>query len=225
MRRSRSQLDCLLNFFNPVPDSLARVIRYIRNLRDGKKDGKVYVLKISKDEIFKNSINGSEYSLVQLQEAKSFVDTYSGNSDVFSMNPTIYDYFVEIVGNKEMRQEMVNIVSQDDGSGKMVNENNREYGGYITNNAVKAAEPGEMSNKNGATINIPEGYSTFHSHPSGIDYQNNKMYQQFPTIKDIINSEGFTSYVFGRYDGVVYIYNNNGILSTIPHNFFVDFKK
>jgi hypothetical protein len=37
-------------------------------------------------------------------------------------------------------------------------------------------------------------------------------------------AKGFTSYVFGRYDGVVYIYNAKGILSTIPHKHFVKFK-
>ena len=205
--------------FGDFVDNRGRIIG-----NDGKNDGKVYVLKISKDEVFENSINGSEYSLVQLQEAKSFVDTYSGNSDVFSMNPTIYDYFVEIVGNKEMRKQMVDIVTIDDGSRKWVDDNRREYGGYIANNTIIGVKPGGISNENGATINIPEGYSTFHSHPSGIA-PNNYGFAQPPSETDIKNAKGFTSYVFGRYDGIVYIYNVNGILSTIPHKRFVNLKK
>ena len=206
--------------FGDFVDNKGRIIG-----NDGIDDRKVYVLLISKGEVFENSINGSKYSLNQLRKAKTFIEDYSGNADVFSMHPEIYDYFIEIVGNKDLRQEMVKIVSQDDGSGSWVDDNRREYGGFITNNTVNAVAPGEISNENNATIKIPGGFPTFHTHPSGIDYQNKKVFQQHPTVKDIINSEEYTSYVFGRLDGIVYIYNNHGILSTIPHNFFVDFKK
>ena len=205
--------------FGDFVDNKGRIIG-----NDGIDDGKVYVLKISKGEVFENSINGSEYSLDQLYEAKAFVEDNSGNADVFAMRPDIYDYFVEIVGDEYMRQQMVDIVSRDDGSGKWVDNNRREYGGYIANNTVIEVEPGEPSDDKGATIKIFEGYSTFHSHPSGID-SNNYGFSQPPSDIDIKNTKGFTSYVFGRYNGIVYIYNTNGILSTIPHKRFISFKK
>ena len=205
--------------FGDFVDNRGRIIG-----NDGKYDGKVYVLKISKDEVFENSINGSEYSLVQLQKAKRFVKNYSGNADVFSMNSVVYDYFVEIVGDEDMRKQMVDIVTRDDGSSKWIDDNRREYGGFITNNTVNAVPPGEISNENTATINIPSGFSTFHSHPSGID-SNNYGFSQPPSDIDIENAGSLTSYVFGRYNGTVYIYNANGILSTMPHKRFINFKK
>ena len=187
---------------------------------DGIDDGKVYVLKISKGEVFENSINGSEYSLDQLYEAKTFVEDYSGNADVFAMRPDIYDYFVEIVGNKDLRQEMVNIVGNDNGVRNYNEDNRREYGGYVVGDKVTMATPGKIDT---GTINLYNTSTSFHSHPSGIDPNTNKVFQQYPSINDIKNNKGYTSYVFGRNCGVVYIYNNNGIISTIPHKYFVTF--
>ena len=82
--------------FGDFVDNKGRIIG-----NDGINDGKVYILKVSKDEIFENSINGSEYSLEELQNAKTFVEDYSGNADVFSMQPDVYNYFVETVGDME----------------------------------------------------------------------------------------------------------------------------
>lgn len=96
-------------------------------------------------------------------------------------NPEVYDCFVEIVGDEDMRQQMVDIVSRDDGSGKWVDNNRREYGGYIANNTVIEVKPGEPSDDKGATIKIHEGYSTFHSHPSGVD-SNSNGFSQPPSI-------------------------------------------
>ena len=139
-------------------------------------------------------------------------------------NPKVYDCFVEIVGDEELRQQIVDVVSKHNGSGEWIDDNRREYGGYITNNTVIEAEPGELSNDDGATIKLFEGYSTFHSHPSGID-SNNGRFSQPPSDIDITNAKGFTSYVFGRNNGKVYIYNAKGILSTLPHKRFISFKK
>ena len=179
-------------------------------------------MKISKNEVFEKSINGSEYSLDELQEAKNFVKDYSGNTDVFAMRPDIYDYFVEIVGNVESRQEMANIVMHDNGVRNYKEDNRREYGGYVVGNKVTMATPGKID---AGTINLYNTSSTFHSHPSGIEPNTNKIFVQHPSYADIKNNKGHTSYVFGRYDEVVYIYNDKGILSTIPHKFFVRFKK
>ena len=56
-------------------------------------------------------------------------------------NPKVYDCFVEIVGDEELRQQIVDVVSKDNGSGEWIDDNRREYGGYITNNTVIEAEP------------------------------------------------------------------------------------
>ena len=203
-------------------DFVDRKGRIIGN--DGINDGKVYVLKISKYDFFRPYESGSDQSWWSLYKAKKFVKKNTENKEAFLNNPEVYDCFVEIVGDEDMRQQMVDIVSRDDGSGKWVDNNRREYGGYIANNTVIEVKPGETSDDKGATIKIYEGYSTFHSHPSGVD-SNSNGFSQPPSDIDIENTKGFTSYVFGRYNGTVYIYDANGILSTIPHKWFVSFKK
>ena len=154
--------------FGDFVDNKGRIIG-----NDGINDGKVYILKVSKDEIFENSINGSEYSLEELQNAKSFVKDYSGNADVFLMKPDVYDYFVEVVGNKELRQEMVNIVGHDNGVRSHKEDNRREYGGYVIEDKVTMATPGKID---AGTINLRNTSTTFHSHPSGIDPNTNKVF-------------------------------------------------
>ena len=52
--------------------------------------------------------------------------------------------------------------------------------GDVDNGKIKI----EVKDENQKNIFVP----TFHSHPSGIDYQNNMKFQQFPSIDDIINS-------------------------------------
>ena len=203
--------------FGDFVDNKGRIIG-----NDGINDGKVYILKVSKDEIFENSINGSEYSLEELQNAKTFVEDYSGNADVFSMQPDVYNYFVETVGDMEFRQEMVNIVGQDNGVRNYKEDNRREYGGYVVEDKVTMSTPGKID---AGTISLHNTSTTFHSHPSGIDPNTNKVFLQHPSKTDIENNIGFTSYVFGRYNDMVYIYNNKGILSKIPVKHFVEFKQ
>lgn len=69
-----------------------------------------------------------------------------------------------------------------------------------------------------ATIELPNGVSTFHSHPSGTIAENGSgnifeesrvhFFEQSPSKLDIENAEGFTHYVFGRGNNTVYIYNS-----------------
>ena len=184
---------------------------------------KVYVHKISKWQFFRSYQVGSKHSWRSLRKAKKFVEMNSGNTEAFMRTPEVYDCFVEIVGDRNMRQAMVDIVSLDDGSGKWIDENRREYGGYITDNTVISVEPGEISNDEGASIKLREGYSTFHSHPSGKD-SDNSYFVQYPSDIDIKNAQGYVSYVFGRSDGIVYIYDGNGVLSKMPYKWFVRFR-
>jgi hypothetical protein len=38
---------------------------------------------------------------------------------------------------------------------------------------------------------------------------------------DVINSGNSTNYVFSRGNGTVYIYNNTGVMATVPQKYFV----
>jgi hypothetical protein len=138
------------------------------------------------------------------------------------MQPDVYNYFVETVGDMEFRQEMVNIVGQENGVRNYKEDNRREYGGYVVEDKVAMSTPGKID---AGTISLHNTSTTFHSHPSGIDPNTNKVFLQHPSKTDIENNIGFTSYVFGRYNDMVYIYNNKGILSKIPVKHFVEFKQ
>ena len=85
---------------------------------DGIEDGNVYVLKINKWQFFRSYKVGSKHSWRSLRKAKKFVEMNSGNTEAFLNYQKIYDYFVEIVGDKNMRQDMVSVVEKDDGEYK-----------------------------------------------------------------------------------------------------------
>ena len=202
---------------------------------DGIDDGKVYVHKISKWQFFRSYQVGSKHSWRSLRKAKKFVEMNSGNTEAFMRTPEVYDCFVEIVGDRNMRQAMVSVVEKDDGEyeNRMNDNNRREYGGYILNNMVYDVPPGEVG-KGTINIRIREEHTpfitnkekwlqTFHSHPSGLK-SDNEEFVQYPILNDIEISGSFTSYVFARKKSIVYIYNGNGILSKIPHKRFVNFK-
>ena len=117
---------------------------------------------------------------------------------------------------------MVKIVSQDDGRGGSKGSNNREYGGYIENGTVTPVDPGPIvdpAKGESASIDIPDGHNSFHSHPSGIgsatiNYDSNTIGQgggndtnrptQFPSLIDLGAAGNNTHYVFGRGDKKVY---------------------
>lgn len=133
-----------------------------------------------------------------------------------------------IVGNKNMRQQMVDIVSMDDGSGKYLENNRREHGGYIDKNKVIKMESGELENGIAASILLPKGYSKFHSHISvNVDELGGyrEPFLQYPSPEDIQHAREYTCYVFSTLRNLVYIYNGQGVLSTLPYIFFVNFKK
>ena len=64
---------------------------------------------------------------------------------------------------------MENEVNKDNGRKDTSDQNNREYGGIITENGIQIETPGEVSNPSvgGAGISLTSGYDSFHSHPSG----------------------------------------------------------
>ena len=104
-------------------------------------------------------------------------------------------------------------------------------GGIITGDgSVKEQPAGPVNNPDEVskgTIDITVYFQeqvTFHDHPSGKGPKGG-YYVQSPSPLDISNSNNKREYVFGRGDGTVYIFNKNGILATIPQQYFVTPKK
>lgn len=139
---------------------------------------------------------------------------------------------------------MVDIVNQDDGRGGTADANNREYGGVVrTDGTVVQSPPGPVANPltdPNAHINISsyEFQSTFHSHPSGNissgpgantlgGTTTSASFRNAPSNMggDIANSGSKVNFVFSRGNGTVYIYNNTGVISTIPQKYFVTPKR
>lgn len=86
-----------------------------------------------------------------------------------------------------------------------------------------------------AYIELPTNVPTFHSHPSGtisegppantIGSSTNFSFIQTPSNADIQNTGTNINYVFGRGNGLVYVYDSQGVQAIIPINRFVVFKR
>jgi RHS repeat-associated protein len=126
----------------------------------------------------------------------------------------------EIVTTETM-EEMIGIVSKDDGTGGAKAANNREYGGFLKNGKVTKITLGpvaDLSKSQNASIT---GDVDFHSHPSGklkVD-RGTASWTQPPSKTDIKTAIG-KDYVFGMGNGIIYIYTNKGIIATIPMSTF-----
>ena len=151
----------------------------------------------------------------------------------------VQDNIVQIE-NLDVMKEMYNIVKSDDGRGGTSEANNREYGGTKTAGAsnVSAVEPGPVANpktdRNAfITFTIDDTISLiFHSHPSGEIVEGERpganeirlggysidtyKFQQAPSVLDINTIGNATGYVFGRGNGMIYVYNSTGVIATMP---------
>lgn len=213
---------------------------------DGKADNKVYIVKTTKTSFGEGNsqVLGAGLSKQTAKETKKFIKSNSGNTDAFMNNPIAYDNSIEIESAVSTRQAMVNIVSQDNGKGGTQDANNREYGGEITPDGIIPHVGAVYSPKvsSYATIELNStDYSTFHGHPSGSIVENSNpstsssisfsetrttySYTQSPSPLDISNANSHTHYVFGRTNGITYIYNSNGVQATIPTSKFVNLPK
>jgi hypothetical protein len=200
---------------------------------DGVDDQRILVIKTTQksfgSEADGNLVPGAGLSRKDLNATVKFIKNNSGNSQAFQDNGMAYTNSIAIESSAENRQVMVDEVSgkgRDDGRGGTTDANNREYGGSIQYGVVVPAEPGSVAVPGeGATASImlPVGYSTFHSHPSG--YTETHSWSQTPSPTDINNAGGHTNYVFGRSrssSNNVYIYNSNGVQAVIPMRYFVN---
>jgi RHS repeat-associated protein len=200
---------------------------------DGKvNDGKVYVIKTTKKSFTDGqTVPAAGISNDAADEALTFVEKNSGNTEAFEKNSELINKnFVEVVGDPEARTAMINEVSKDNGKGGESDANNREYSGVVDGNTVIANPPGKVSKptKGAEAPGAPstETRPTFHSHPSGtlVESEGNgssskSTYHQPPSNTDINNAGSTVRYVFARGEakgGTVYLYNNSGVLATIP---------
>ena len=211
---------------------------------DGINDHKVYVVKTTKTN-FDSDAPSAGISKNQAKATEKFIRDNSGNTDAFKNNNIAYSNSVEIEGNANTRQAMVNIINKDNGTGGASDANNREYGGRIRSTGEVVESPaGPVSNpiiNSSASIEITssQNQSTFHSHPSGTRTESStgnnssgasiggsttsSSFRNAPSNVngDIGNSGVKVNYVFARGNGTVYIYNNTGVIGTIPQRFFV----
>ena len=213
---------------------------------DGRNDGRIYVIKTSQTE-FDSGVPNAGITREQAKQTEQYVKANSGNSSAFGDGNVANANSIEIEGSASTRQQMVDIVSQDNGKGGRSDANNREYGGEISiRGEITAATPGAVadpSRDTEASVNTPnygdDTRADFHSHPSGslsistgggantIGSSTTTTYSfgQAPSPHDIRVSGSNSNYVFGRSSGTVYIYNNTGVQATLPHKYFVNPKR
>jgi len=216
---------------------------------DGIDDGKVYLIKTSQKK-FDSGAPSAGISKSDRKVTESFIEKNSGNTTAFEQNDIAYRNSVEIEGKTSTRQSMVDIVNQDNGRGGISDANNREYGGAVKSDgsgAVEQSTPGPVANPitdRNAHIDLPNytTRSTFHSHPSGTKFVTSTPNNNFTGASssvggstssgnflnapsniggDVGNSGGKINYVFSRSNGTVYVYNNTGVIATMPQKYFV----
>lgn len=183
---------------------------------DGLYDGKLFIFCSENSDAIKKKA-----------DIKRF---FKGKNTTISM-VDIYQFFIEIEPSKENRKQMYLIVSADDGTGGTSDQNNREYGGYIKNGVVIPVEPGPVGDPRyqlTLSIEIPFGYSSFHSHASGYYKERNwtdvsdAWWQQMVDQKDINNAGDQVHYVFGRWNKCVYIYDKRGTQAILREKTFLN---
>jgi len=214
---------------------------------DGKDDGKEYIIKTIQKK-FDSGVPTAGISKDDEKATEKFIKDNNGNTSAFESNDIAYKNSVEIVGSTNTRQGMVDIVNQDDGKGGTNDANNREYGGVIkTDGTVKESPAGPVSDPTvsaAAHIDIIhfDFQSIFHSHASGTKTisltelssfvgastslggsTKSGSFDHAPSNKngDVGDSGSKVNYVFSRGNGIVYIYNNTGVIATIPQSAFV----
>jgi len=201
--------------------------RYLGN--DGKKDGKVYVIRNGED-----ALCGTWDLLISICK----VLLHSGNSEYFDNHSEIYDNFISILPLDMLAEAYAAI--QDDGTGGTIDANNREYGGYA-NEKGDAWERldiiSDIGNPQEGDIPIPglnNSRIRFHSHPSGtrstgkpyaVDlgkttFTEGKIgethsWVQTPSTEDKERAGNNINYVFGMGDKTLSVYDNMGTQATI----------
>ena len=192
---------------------------------DGVNDGRLYVLKTTQKNGF-DSYGGAKGAGIDKKTKKSVIK----NKDI-SNN----DNFVEVIGPQELRQAVAGKI-RDDGNGGTKLDNNREYGITFEKNVdsptlyTKESPVGDPTTDANISLsmgNNPE-VTYVHSHPSGTKYNykthKSSRWMQAPSLPDVQNAGQATQYVIGCRDKTIYMYNNQGILATLPLNIFINYQ-
>jgi RHS repeat-associated protein len=139
------------------------------------------------------------------------------------------------IENKSTLKAMYNSgPSSDNGNGGTSDANNREYGGTVNKDGTVTASPaGDVrSPKTDLTADVTQTITSntrtsFHDHPSGTlteGASNSTVggttttysFMQGPSNQDVHNAGSQATYEFGRGSGIIYIYNNTGVIATLP---------
>jgi hypothetical protein len=118
---------------------------------------------------------------------------------------------------------MINSI-KDDGTGGTSAANNKEYSGsFGGKNGVYGVKESNAGKPSEGKPLVTTGTNDFHSHPSGTEkiVINGQSYtgswQQPPSKQDISVAGNKNQYVIGMSNGgTIYIYNNKGVIATIP---------
>lgn len=172
-----------------------------------------HVLKIDSDGRIESLIK------TEVKEITKFIKSNSGKSEAFQNNGIGYSNYIAIESFADNRQAMVNEVSRDNGKGGIADANNREYGDSIQNGRVVIVPAGAVSNpatQANASIELPVGGTTFHSHPSGIRSEAVEGGTRYTWFSPPLS---YRCKWFKYRDGIcvwcgngeVYIYNSNGV--------------
>ena len=213
-------------------------------LHDTKEGNQDYVVKTSqtKEQIYgKDSKGTADVNNITPDASEKTEDLLrAGKVDEVDRNNLVE------LPNADSRQQMLNIVSADDGNGAGKDiatnpKNFQEQGGSIDGlGTVRREFPGPVSNLANAkpgemaasiTFNISINFTnssvvhphTFHSHPSGTATTasgSTASFVQGPSGMDQQNATSGNSYVFGRANGTVYIYNSSGVVAKVPQIIF-----
>ena len=147
------------------------------------------------------------------------------------------------IENLDVISEMYSNI-KDNGQGGIAEENNREYGGIKKKDGTLTSEIGEIAdpqNNPNAHISLSKSKVHYHSHPSGYkgdepltpaqemaksvapvgttisNGSSSYFFMQGTSRQDQLNiSPSGTGYQFGMRTGMGCIYNNTGIVATLP---------
>ncbi len=155
------------------------------------------------------------------------VMTYDLKGNVLSTQTKGLGGFVEIDGNRRIRADVISKI-EDDGTGGMSENNNREYSMTFTRDDEETSvycQIGESQNPKGDnTVSVMSGDHPdlvyIHTHPSGTN--GSSYWASVPSAVDISNATS-TRYVISMRDKNVYLYDQTGILSVMHMDVYQNF--
>jgi len=210
-------------------------------IRDTGEGDNEYVLKTTKtqediygqDNVDKQQANLADVNGISKDEAsntKSEIHTAPVNEDgSLALSSEAQNNLVKLPTDAQQKY-MSSVVATDNGNGGTAFENksnNQEHGGIISQSGSFRRVLSGAINYIGKVASIDFGVlkgseTTFHSHPSG-HVEGSRGWVQGPSSQDQVSTGkagSFYSYVFGRANKTVYIYNNTGVVATIPDKVF-----